>query len=297
MDTHQLNLFLTLADTLHFSRTGELLHMSPSAVSRAVQRIEDQVGESLFRRDSRRVELTGAGRKFREYARDALQQWDDFNLALREDATRLSGELTVFGSVTAVYSVLADLLGPFRRAYPDIDIILHTGDQADAIDRLVAGTDDIAITARPDHLPRSLQFQTLSHTPLLFLYPVIHCPVGSAVREAVGQGTEPDWSRLPFIISERGQARVQLDRWLAEKKIKARLYAQVSGHEAIVSMVALGFGIGVVPELVLNYSPLRDRVSVLDVQAPLAPFAVGLCARREKLDDPLVRAFWTCKSD
>jgi LysR family positive regulator for ilvC len=296
VDTHQLNLFLTLADTLHFSRTGEILHMSPSAVSRAVQRIEEQVGESLFRRDSRRVALTGAGRKFQDYARAAVEQWDAFNEGLRKDTARLSGELTVFCSVTAVYSVLAELLGPFRRSYPDIDITLHTGDQADAIDRLVAGTDDIAITARPDRLPQSLQFQTLAHSPLLFLYPAMHCPVGSAVRESVDADTEPDWSNLPFIMSERGQARVQLDQWFASKNIKAQLYAQVSGHEAIVSMVALGFGLGVVPELVLNFSPLRDRVSVVEVQPPLTPFAVGLCARREKLKNPLVQAFWTCKS-
>jgi LysR family positive regulator for ilvC len=107
--------------------------------------------------------------------------------------------------------------------------------------------------------------------------------------------TEPDWSKLPFIMSERGQARVQLDQWFASKTIKARFYAQVSGHEAIVSMVALGFGLGVVPELVLNFSPLRERVTVLDVQPPLTPFVVGLCARREKLKSPLIQAFWTCR--
>ena len=270
--------------------------MSPSAVSRAVQRIESQVGEPLFLRDARSVRLTAAGRKFQEYARGALDQWHDFNDALREQSHRLSGELTVFCSVTAVYSVLADLLGPFRRNYPDIDITLHTGDQADAIDRLVAGTEDIAITARPDVLPGSLQFQTLVHSPLVFLYPAMHCPVGTEVRDAIESGVEPDWPSVPFIMSERGQARVQLDDWFSARKIKPRFYAQVSGHEAIVSMVALGFGMGVVPQLVLDYSPLRDRISVLDVQPPLNPFAVGLCARRKKLENPLVRAFWNCKN-
>lgn len=296
MDTQQLNLFLTLADTLHFSRTSEILHLSPSAVSRAVQRIEQQVGEPLLRRDSRHVELTAAGRRFQEYARQAMDHWQAFSDDLAQEAERLSGELTLFCSVTAVYSVLADLLDPFRRQHPDIDIVLRTGDQADAIDRLVAGIDDIAVTARPDRLPQALQFQTLGHSPLLFLYPEVHCPVGVAVREAMEQGVEPDWNQTPFIVSERGQARVQLDRWFAQRRIKPKLYAQVSGHEAIVSMVALGFGLGVVPDLVLEYSPLRDRVGVLDLQPPLTPFAVGLCTHREKLNNPLVRAFWKSKS-
>ena len=294
MDTHHLSLFLTLADTLHFGKAGQILHMSPSAVSRTVQRIEDEVGERLFQRDSRRVDLTHAGRKFQDYARATLAQWQSFNDGLRQDAAHLSGEVAVYCSVTAVYSVLAHMLGPFRRRYPDIDITLHTGDQADAIDHLMAGSEDLAITARPDKLPASLKFLTLTHSPLLFIYPGIHCPVGTAIQEALATAATPDWAGLPFIVSERGQARVQLDRWFAGQHIKAKFYAQVSGHEAIVSMVALGFGVAVVPELVLNFSPLKDKVRVLDVQPPMTPFAVGLCTRSEQLKNPLVNAFWSC---
>ena len=292
MDTHQLKLFLNLADSLHFGKTSRQMHMSPSAVSRTLQRIEDEVGEQLFQRDSRRVNLTRAGRKFQDYARTALEQWHLFTDGLRQEATHLSGEVAVFCSVTAVYSVLAEMLGPFRRRYPDIEITLHTGDQADAIDHLQAGTEDIAITARPGKLPSTLQFQTLTHSPLLFIYPATPCALNTVICEALDTARTPDWADLPFIMSERGQARVQLDQWFAAQRIKARLYAQVSGHEAIVSMVALGFGIGVVPELVLKFSPLKEKVRVLNVQPPLMPFAIGLCARNERLNNPLVQAFW-----
>ena len=61
--------FLSVADTLNFSRSSELLHMSVSAVSRTVQRLEDELGQPLLERDNRSVRLTGAGREFREYAR------------------------------------------------------------------------------------------------------------------------------------------------------------------------------------------------------------------------------------
>jgi LysR family positive regulator for ilvC len=292
MDTQQLTLFLSLSNTLHFGKTSQLMHMSPSAVSRALQRIEDEVGEQLFQRDSRRVNLTRAGRKFQVYAHAALNDWHDFNQRLRQDANHLSGEVAVFCSVTAVYSVLADILGPFRRQYPDIEITLHTGDQADAIDHLLSGAEDVAITARPDQLPASLQFQTLAHSPLLFIYPSAPGELNTALSEARNRPAGPDFEKFPFIISERGQARVQLDRWFATQRIKPRFYSQVSGNEAIVSMVALGFGMGVVPDLVLKYSPLKDKVRVLDVQPPLTPFAVGLCARTERLANPLVQAFW-----
>ena len=297
MDTQQLNLFVTLADTLHFGQTSNLLHMSPSAVSRAVQRIEEEVGEPLLLRDSRSVSLTAAGRRFQEYAETTLAGWKDFNEGLREDADHLAGEVSIYCSVTAVYSVLANVLGPFRRRFPDIDIMLHTGDQADAIDHLNSGSEEVAVTARPDRLSGSLSFQTLTHSPLVFIYPAAQCAVSRLVRQSIEEARSPDWAQLPFIISERGQARVQLDRWFAERKIAAKLYAQVSGHEGIVSMVALGFGIGVVPELVLDYSPLQRKVRVLDVQPPLTPFAIGLCTRKVSRGNPLVQAFLSCAAE
>jgi LysR family positive regulator for ilvC len=85
---------------------------------------------------------------------------------------------------------------------------------------------------------------------------------------------------------------LQVDRWCREAAIKPNVYAQVSGHEAIVSMVGLGLGVGVVPELVLLSSPQSEMIRTLSVQPPLAPFSVGLCVAEQRLENPLVRAFW-----
>ena len=57
-------------------------------------------------------------------------------------------------------------------------------------------------------------------------------------------------------------------------------------------MVALGVGVGVVPELVLQNSPVANRVRVLNVQPELEPFAVGLCAKSQRLQEPLLQALW-----
>lgn len=295
MDTKELQLFITLAETLHFGRTGELCHLSPSAVSRAVQRMEEELGQRLLERDRRSVRLTEAGRQFLDYARQNVSQWRQFREGIAPDYRDLRGEISLYCSVTAVYGVLAAMLADFRARYPSIELKLHTGDQADAIERVAQGLEDIAIAARPESLPRSVVFTTLMHSPLVFIAPAMPCAVAEQAdalfaRDAAGA----DWSKLPFILSERGEARVRLDRWLRRHRLKPAIYAQVSGHEAIVSMVGLGFGVGVVPELVLANSPLRDQVRVVDVQPPLTPFAIGLCTARQRLDNALVQAFWDC---
>ena len=80
--------------------------------------------------------------------------------------------------------------------------------------------------------------------------------------------------------------------WFNQINVKPKIYAQVAGNEAIVSMVSLGFGIGLVPEIVLRNSPLKESVRVVTPPINLAPFNIGLFALKKKLKNPLINAFW-----
>ena len=96
-----------------------------------------------------------------------------------------------------------------------------------------------------------------------------------------------------MILSESGVSRTRVDEWFRQHDISPRIYAQVTGNEAIVSMVSLGFGIGVVPKIVLDNSPLMDRIRVLDVTPELEPYDIGLFTLKKNLKNPLVDAFWS----
>ena len=72
----------------------------------------------------------------------------------------------------------------------------------------------------------------------------------------------------------------------------ARIYGEVAGSEAILSLVSLGCGVGIVPRLVADQSPLKSSLSVLDVEPRLQPFRVGVCTEKKKLKSPVVKAFW-----
>jgi len=95
-----------------------------------------------------------------------------------------------------------------------------------------------------------------------------------------------------MILSESGLSRQRVDAWFARLGIKPDIYAQVAGNEAIVSMVSLGFGVGVVPRIVLDNSPLAGKVEVLDIQPQLDAYDVGLFTLEKKLKSPLIKAFW-----
>jgi LysR family positive regulator for ilvC len=296
MDDRHLKQFVTLAESLHFGRASEASHISPSALSRSIRQLETEVGASLFERNNRSVSLTHAGGVFLEYARDALSQWDAVRNNLMQQSGELHGEVSMYCSVTASYSFLFDLLSEFRRDHPRIEIKLHTGDPEHALERVLAGDEDIAIGARPDTLPNGLAFKSIAVSPLVF----IAARSGQAANELIDHArliaAEPDtdlWAVTPLILSERGVSRRRVDQWFREQGIQPNIYAQVAGNEAIVSMVSLGFGVGVVPLIVLENSPLAREVEVLDIKPELEPYDVGLFTLEKKLRNPLISAFWS----
>lgn len=288
MDTRALSVFLSVADTLNFSRSSELLHMSVSAVSRTIQRLEDELGQPLLERDNRSVRLTGAGREFRSYARNSLAEWQQLRRKLGSEE-ELAGEVSLFCSVTASYSVLAPILEAFRAAHPAVEIKMHTGDQADGIGRILEGWDDVAVSGRPSQLPRRLEFLPLLESPMQFCAPAADCAVRDMVRAG---GGDIDWNGIPFIVPERGVTKDMLDTWFRERGIRPRIYAQVAGHEAIVAMVSLGLGIGVAPQLVVEASGMASRLSQIAVPMGLPPLTVGLCSLGQRLASPLVKSLW-----
>ena len=291
MDTRSLAVFISVADTLSFSRSSEQLHMSVSAVSRTIQRLEAELGQALLVRDNRSVRLTGAGREFREYARRSVAEWQQMRRQLGTDK-ELSGEVSLYCSVTATYSVLAPILEAFRTTHPAVEIMMHTGDQADGISRVLAGQDDIAVSGRPSQLPQRLEFLPLLESPLCLWMPAADCAVRQLAQSAHVDSPEFDWSSLPFIVPERGITKDILDAWLRDSGIRPRVYAQVAGHEAIVAMVGLGLGVGIAPELVVRASGLGASVQPMTIAESLPPLAIGLASLRRRLQNPLVKSLW-----
>lgn len=293
MDDRSLQHFLNLADSLHFGRAAEAGHVSPSALSRSIRRLEEELGAVLFERNNRSVALTPAGRVFLDYARDALGDWEAIRNALMEQSGELHGEISMYCSVTASYSFLFDILTRFRRDHPRVEIKLHTGDPEEAIARVLSGSEDIAIGARPYAMPAGLAFKPIAASPLLFV-----AAAGAFTQLETGrQARAEDWGGIPMILSERGLARERVDAWFRALPATPAIYAQVAGNEAIVSMVSLGFGVGVVPRIVLDNSPLESTVRALDVHPQLPPYEVGLFAREKRLANPLIKAFWALQQD
>jgi LysR family positive regulator for ilvC len=286
MDQHELRLFLHLARSLHFGRTSRELHVSPSALSRTIQRLEAEVGRPLFTRDRRSVELAPAGVLLEEYAAETLSRFESLVERAAGAEERLTGTLSVFASVTACQSFLPGVLSSFRKRHPDIHIRLETGYATDALGMLARGAVDVAVAALPERTPAGLVSRTILVTPLVLVAPT----ADSEVSRLVAERPIP-WARVPLVLPSAGPGRTAAERFFRKRRIKPNVYGEVAGNEAILSLVSLGCGVGVVPRVVLDKSPLRAAARELPGD-DLGDLSVGVCAERRKTKVAVVKAFW-----
>lgn len=285
MNIRDLDLFKHLSTSLHFGKTALECNITPSGLTRAIQRLENEVGEQLFFRNNRSVHLTPAGMLFKEYCEETLGSWQLFRSKLKSD-TVLRGELSLYCSVTAILSILPQILRKFRITHPEVMIHVQTGDAAKALNKMQSREVDISIAALPDHLPNELDFIELLKTPLLFIYPKLFPETIVYAKGII------NWEKTPVILPADGLSRTRAEKWFADKGIRPYIYSQVSGNEAIIAMVSMGCGVGIVPRLVLDKSSLINEVEVLSISPCLTPFTVAACTFSRNKHNPLVQSFW-----
>lgn len=289
MEFQSLKLFLDIAQSRSFIRSAEKNYMTASTLTRHIQRLEEELGQPLLLRDNRQVHLTEAGEKFLEFAKQSWTEWQRLQHQLSPAQGELEGELKVFCSVTAAYSHLPQILARFRQVHPKVEIKLSTGDPAQAVNEVQSLSADIALAGKPEFLPNNIIFHYIDDIALSIIAPRVACAATQILQQS-----PIDWKSVPFILPVNGPVRKRIDRWFKEQKIKEpRIYATVSGHEAIVPMVALGFGVALLPDVVIKHSPMNSQVSYLNLPSPITPFELGICVQQKRLQEPIIEAFWT----
>ena len=279
IDIDSLSLFCTLAQTLHFRKTSERHHLTPSALTRAIQRMETQLNVRLFERHKRSVQLTESGRTFYSFARQTLTEYEHLQLDLHPNPHDLKGSLKLYASVTAAYSILPALLTSFRNTYPQVTTYLETGSAQGAMDRLKKGDVDFAFGIIDHSHPKNIHVKPILETPLIYIIPK--------------KSKAKQLSDLPLIFPEQGALSTLITQYLSQHKQEVLIHSYVEGHEAILAMVSAGLGAAVLPKIVWDHSHLKHSVKEISLSHPLPLLKVGLFTQSESLNSPIKNAFWT----
>ena len=275
MNFHELQDFIALAEDLHFGRTASKLNMSPSALSRVISRLEDEVQTVLIDRSNRQAKLTEDGRTFYKFAKETTEKYKDLIQNFSGGKDVLRGTLHLYASVTACYSVLPDFIKKFTAKYPEIQLSVETGDPAGAIAAVKNGSAALAVAAIPENGVASMETVSVLRTPL------IYAAAKNGPYTQVQGSPQDIVSSVPLVLPKTGLARTRFDKWIKSRNVKPIIAAETEGNEAILSLVQLGLGIGLVPQIVLENGPYKDEFVIHQAGNALGYYDVGFIRKSD----------------
>ena len=283
-----------LTGLIAFARVGALgsytaaarsLSVSPSAVSKSIQRLEQRLGVSLFTRTTRSLAFTPEGRDLHERALSLIRQAEEIEQMALTARSEPRGALRVAASLPIGLHVIAPALPAFRRRFPDVTIDLRLGDQmADLID------EGIDVAVRIGDLPDS---RLLSRK----LAPYRLCCLASpAYLAARGAPAHPHDLEGHDTVNLRYQSTGQMFRWPfriggQEIEILPRSDIVVDASEAVMAALVAGGGIGVGASFAA--APYIARGDLSPVLADFAVERRNVTALwpESRRSNPAVRAF------
>ena len=124
-----IRLFVRLADLGSFTRVAEQTNSSKSMISKEIGRLENDLGARLLHRSTRNVQLTHVGEGYLQRAREILEKLDDADSFVQNLQQNPRGKLKINAPMALGITDLSTLFADFMRAYPDIELDIHLGDE------------------------------------------------------------------------------------------------------------------------------------------------------------------------
>jgi len=261
MELHQLRYFCAVAETGSFSRAAEQSHVSQPSLSQQIMKLEDELGARLFDRLGRSVRLTDLGKTFLPRARGVLRALEAARGDVVEHKDSLGGAVTVGVIPTVAPYLLPSYLTTFAKNFPQARLTVVEEITPVLLDRLRAGTIDVAVLALP------IRGHEFAVSPLLTerLFAALPPKHPLARRRSLSL---KDLRAESFLLLRDGHcfrdtAVAACDR--------ARLQPQVifeSGQfSSLLSLVGAGMGVSIVPHMAIEKSSRCRYVRIADDSA------------------------------
>ena len=173
MTLKQLKAFLVLARTLNYANAANELCLSQSALSLSIKTLEEELGGKLFKRNTRRVEITIEGQSLIPYAKKLLANWEDMEKDVKQRFKLNRGTLNIASMPFATHAVLPEVMHDFAQLHPNISFSIHDITNEKIIEKVQEGIFEIGICFEPKANDQ-LIFQPLFNEDFLALLPKQH---------------------------------------------------------------------------------------------------------------------------
>lgn len=288
MNLSTLQTFITVAEKKNLSLAAQEIHITQPAISKQLSVLETYFGTSLAERRGRGVSLTPAGEVFYRYAREMLDLMQRAEREILNMSGEIRGRLIIWASTIPGHYILPPIIGAFKKAYPDVQTVLHIGDSKEAVQKLL---EESAHLGAVGILPSSKRLEGVRFfsDELVVIVPPDH-PFAESTEITLEQ-----LSREPLIWREMGSGtRSVVEGHLAQGGLapdKLDIALELGSTGAVVNAVETGAGISVVSRWAVLKEQALNKIVTLKIKDLTMQRDLYLVYPRRKSRSPMVEAF------
>lgn len=245
-----IHYFMVVAEELHFRRASEKLHVAQPAISRAIRQLEDQLGITLFDRNTRGVALTPAGQAFHTECQAATRIMEKAKSKAIRAANGETGQLLIGYTDFAINGPLPRLLATFHKKHPEVIIDLTRQNSHTQLEELVEYKLDLGFLTGPIK-SKNIAHSIIHTAPYVVILPLDHrlseldeIPLELLAEEDFVIGDHTNWQH--FIP--------QLNAYCIEAGFIPKISRQAPNTESIFGLVAAKMGLTLYPDFDLNHN-------------------------------------------
>ncbi|WP_321953221.1 LysR family transcriptional regulator [Paraburkholderia bannensis] len=284
----QLRVFIEVARLQSFSRAGDEIGLTQSAVSRCVRELEAEMGVKLVDRTTRDVQLTDVGANLIATIPRLLGDLDDALREIREIGEQRRGRVMVAASPTVACRLMPEVVAACGRQFPYVTLGLRDDVQSDVIRKVRSGEVDFGVVIGPftGAAAEDLETELLATDSFCVVVRGDHALAGH---------DEVSWKALDgerlVMLDHASGSRPLIDAVMHEQGVNARVVQELGHPATVFGLVEAGVGVSVLPWLAL---PVPAGSSLLARSlVPRAERTVELVRRRDRSLSPAAEAVWT----
>jgi DNA-binding transcriptional LysR family regulator len=285
MDARDLEVFLSVAKHLNFTRAGQEVHLSQPSVSVRVRQLERDLGVKLFEQLGKRVALTEAGRLLAPHARRVLAALDDARHAVEELQGLERGSLRIGASTTPGMYLVPKLIARFKRRHSNVEISLGIEDTRRVEEGVIANEFDFGFVG--GHLVAD----EVDVIPWLTDEVVLVAPPGHALARKRRVGLK-EIAGEPFIFREQGSAtQAAVESGLRESDLQLQAVMEMSNPEAVKQAVQGRLGLAFISRFAVAAELKAGTLAAVRVRGLDVRRELKIVHRRDKHLSRAARAF------
>lgn len=254
MNLEQLQSFVEVSRTGHFTRAAAFLHLAQPSLSRQISTLESDLGSELFHRARGNITLTDAGEALLPLAKRMLADAETVRHEMQELAGLKMGRVRIGATPTLCISLVPDVLTSFHEDYPGIDLHLTEQGSRGLLEELAGGALDLAIIVTSED--RTVPTASLQRTPLLTEELVVVAAADSTHLAGRTSLTLAELAELPQITYHQSyDLREATSQAFHAAGLAPNLVLEGSEMDAVLRCVERGLGVAVVPAMVMLDRP------------------------------------------